>query len=505
MVRFPRIAILTAGLLLVSKAVFADVTAQDVWTDLQSYLESTGYAVSTDGEATTDNGLLISGLVARFDIIDKDGIGEGKIELALEEIRFRELSNGSVEIGLSDEYTIAVTGGEDAENLNLVLTTSQTGLSIIAGGNADVTSYDIVAAGLSLATTTFEMGNEPVEGHISMDLSSYTGSYVLSGTEVTTIRGEGRIDAVDISASVNEPEQDMVFNLSTQINDLSVELDTNLPQNYDSIDISEALAQGFGGRGAYVMSGLSFDLTGTADGDDFEFEASTGPAEFGLSLDADGFSIAKNAKDLSIALAASALPLPQLIFSAADYGIDALVPIMQSPEPQDFSFGLRLVDLVIPDEIWLLGDPGDALSHHPLTLVLQTSGTSRLLADPFDPEISKEDTLPAELSSFNLDDLEISAVGTNLTGRGGFVFDNTDTTSFDGMPRPEGRIDLRLTGANALLDALVAMGVLPEDQALGARMMMGLFAVAGPGEDEMSSTIEINAEGQVLANGQRLR
>ena len=56
-----------------------------------------------------------------------------------------------------------------------------------------------------------------------------------------------------------------------------------------------------------------------------------------------------------------------------------------------------------------------------------------------------------------------------------------DLTTFDGMPRPEGALDLELTGGNTLLDTLVAMGLLPEEQAMGARMMLGLFARPGAG------------------------
>jgi len=49
------------------------------------------------------------------------------------------------------------------------------------------------------------------------------------------------------------------------------------------------------------------------------------------------------------------------------------------------------------------------------------------------------------------------------------------------------------------------MGLVAEEQAMGARMMMGLFAVAGADEDTLNSKIEVNEQGQVFANGQRLR
>jgi hypothetical protein len=40
---------------------------------------------------------------------------------------------------------------------------------------------------------------------------------------------------------------------------------------------------------------------------------------------------------------------------------------------------------------------------------------------------------------------------------------------------------------------------------MGARMMMGVFTVAGPSEDELNSRLEVNEDGHVFANGQRLR
>ena len=73
------------------------------------------------------------------------------------------------------------------------------------------------------------------------------------------------------------------------------------------------------------------------------------------------------------------------------------------------------------------------------------------------------------------------------------------------MPKPTGSLDLTLVGGNGLIDKLVAMGLLPEEQAMGARMMMGLFAVPGDGEDSLKSKLEINEDGHVLANGQRLK
>ena len=107
--------------------------------------------------------------------------------------------------------------------------------------------------------------------------------------------------------------------------------------------------------------------------------------------------------------------------------------------------------------------------------------------------------------ALSVNDLLVQAVGAKLTGKGAFTFDNTDMRTIPGMPRPEGAIDLALNGANALIDNLIAMGIISDQEAMPARMMMGMFAVPGDGPDSLKSKIEINAQGHILANGQRIK
>ena len=58
---------------------------------------------------------------------------------------------------------------------------------------------------------------------------------------------------------------------------------------------------------------------------------------------------------------------------------------------------------------------------------------------------------------------------------------------------------------NGLIDKVTKMGLVPQDQAMGARMMLGMFAKPGEGTDTMTSKIEFNADGSIMANGQRIQ
>jgi hypothetical protein len=112
--------------------------------------------------------------------------------------------------------------------------------------------------------------------------------------------------------------------------------------------------------------------------------------------------------------------------------------------------------------------------------------------------------MPAELTALTLNDLSLKIGGAELAAKGDFTFDNTDLATFDGFPRPTGKVTANLRGANALIDDLVEIGIVPADQAMMGRMMMGMFATP-VGDDELTSTLEVKGSGSVIANGQKIR
>jgi hypothetical protein len=111
---------------------------------------------------------------------------------------------------------------------------------------------------------------------------------------------------------------------------------------------------------------------------------------------------------------------------------------------------------------------------------------------------------PIQIDEVTIEDLRIAAVGAEATATGAMTFDWTDFQTIPGIARPEGAVTVTLNGANALMDTLVAMGLIPEGDLMMPRMMMGMFATT-VGDDMLESVLEVNSEGHVLANGQRLQ
>ena len=158
-------------------------------------------------------------------------------------------------------------------------------------------------------------------------------------------------------------------------------------------------------------------------------------------------------------------------------------------------------------QIWGMLDPFGAVPHEPLTLQFGIDGLGRLLFDLDDPDGDEKIAAgesPLDIQSANISGLRLAFAEAELTGEGAFTFDNSDTETFPGMPRPEGRARLEAVGLNTMFDRLATVGLLPKEELMGFRLMLGIFADV-VGDDHLVSQIEITPLGQILLNGQRLR
>ena len=113
--------------------------------------------------------------------------------------------------------------------------------------------------------------------------------------------------------------------------------------------------------------------------------------------------------------------------------------------------------------------------------------------------------MPGELNALTLKQLLVKFAGAEVTGTGDLTFDNGDLETYGGVPAPEGTINLKATGVNGLLDKLTAMGLVPEEDLMGLRMMMGMFVKMDPSApDTMTSDLEFKDK-HFSVNGMQLQ
>jgi hypothetical protein len=152
-------------------------------------------------------------------------------------------------------------------------------------------------------------------------------------------------------------------------------------------------------------------------------------------------------------------------------------------------------------------DPGAAFKHDPATVIVDTYGLITLAQDltaDATAITSMDPNAAGQLNALEVPNITVKAGGAELTAQGSFSFDYSDMTTFAGVPAPTGKIDVKATGLNALIDTLVAMGLVPQDQADQGRMMVAMFANTSATADEMTSTLEFKDK-HFFANGQQLQ
>ncbi len=481
--------------LLGTTAVHADVTAQEVWTGVTDYYTALGQTVTTGSAEMQGDTLVVSNAVFA------SKVPEGSFSATVGELRLKELGDGRVEITMSDEIPLSMLSKpESGESVDMGLKLTQSGLAMIVSGTPEDTTYDLTAPEMAVAVDGMTVDGNAVPLTVIVKLTGNTGTYRMSTAAGRRLASEMKADKLDFEVAAQDPEGKGDFSASGSLTGLSGTSDATIPDGVDLADMNAALQAGLAMTGdfGYSSGGLVMDFK--EDTETMHAQSTGGGGTLHFKMSKDGLAYGGTGKDSAVSMELSSLPVPMDI-ALAETAFDIALPVSKTDAAQPFSALVKLVDLTVSDGLWSMFDPTAQLPHDPATLIVDLAGSAKMAINIFDPK--EAETIggapPGELESLDVRELKVSAVGTELTGKGAVTFDNSA-----GMPKPLGSVDMQLVGGNGLIDKLVAMGLIPEDQAMGARMMMGLFAVP-TGEDTLTSKIEFKEDGGVYANGQRVQ
>lgn len=485
-------------------AAFADVTAQDVWDQWKAYLSQSGQTLSVGSEQMTGDTLTVSDIQIAMDMPDAGMNG------TISSIVFKENGDGTVSVTMPPEYPLSLNvkpEGEPGGTMNMVV--RQTDMTLVASGSPENTVYAMAGKEIAVVVDSFEMeGEDKVDMAVEFRMGGIAGSYnVMTGDMMTfTSSMNAATMNVDVNASDPAGSGKMTMNVSAQ--NITASSNGSLPEMMDYSDLGAMMAAGFmvDGNMSYGASEFSFDFSENSDGMSASGSADSGGVVFKMSP--DGMSYTTSATGMDMSISGSDIPLPEIALQMAESAFGLTMPMSKTDEPKDIGILIRMVGLSVGEDIWGMIDPGGALPHDPATLIVDLGGKAKWLVDITAPDAEQqmaEAAMPGEVHALDINELKLSIAGAELTGTGQFTFDNADMMTWGGVPAPDGAVDLKLSGANGLMDKLVAMGLLPQDQVMQARMMLGMFARPGDGPDTMVSTIEVKKEGSVFANGMQLK
>jgi hypothetical protein len=488
---------------LLAPSAQAQLAAEDVWRDWRTYIESFGYQIEGREERAGD-GLVITGVMLTIDAQEE----AGGITIAMDRVALLEQEDGSVRIELPALAPVILSSpAAQSRQTRISMDQRQSGLEIVAEGRPGAIDYTYSADSISLEATGFEVNGQvmpPESNVIEVTLETLNGTSTSRRDSAYRYAQDLSAGAVRYRVLVSDDARQSRTEITGQTQSLGFSGRTTLP--FDT--------GGDGSMTAMLDAGLSTEGTSTFGPGALTMLVATpqGASDatttfregsLGIVLGQKGVTYEARQQDVQVEMNATQIPLP-LSFGVAQSGFNLTMPLRQSETAEDFALGLSLTGVSLPEVLWGMVDPGALLPRDPANLVLDIAGKARLLFDFFDSAdvmAAGPESVPVEIENVEIRRLGLAVAGAALEGAGAFVFDN------DAVPplKPKGAVDLTLTGANGLIDRLIAIGLLPEDQAMGLRMMMGLLAVPGPTPDTLTSRIEINDEGHVLANGQRIQ
>ncbi|SEW44973.1 hypothetical protein SAMN04488515_3268 [Cognatiyoonia koreensis] len=493
-----RTTVCLAALVSASSAT-ADVTAEQVWENWKENLAIYGEdGVSIGSEDIGDGTVTVSDLMLKME----DEFSS--VEANLGTITFTEQGDGSVAVTMSDSYPITIVP-EDGGLIRLNV--SQSGMEMIVSGDEADMTYDVSADRYAFEVVEMvEDGEALIDGEIMFAANDLNGTYNVKTGELRNLDYDLSMGSLDLLMDFTEPGGDGVVVVSGKLDAVTLESEMAIPLEIDPENPEQMFADGFSFTGGYGFSAANYIFDFNVDGDSAVGSVAIGEGAVNAAMDADSLAYDVGVQNVALNIQSSEFPFP-IEIGLAEYGIGLAMPLSSTEEPADFGLNINFSELTINDQIWALADPGEVLPRDPATVRIDLTGQAKLFFDLMDPEQAEameQAEVPGELNALTLNDLLVSAGGAMITGTGDFTFDNTDLETFDGMPRPLGEASIQITGANALIDKLVSMGLLPQDQASMGRMFMGMFA-RSTGDDQLETTVEVNEEGHLIVNGQRMQ
>lgn len=522
MTRLSFLSATTASLAFMAGPLLADVTAADVKANYEAMVAALGGTLTSTEERNGDTVVLKN---LRVDLTLPEDAGAAS--LTLPELTLTE-KGGKVETRYPAEGKMNLSFKSKEGSATADMTMRAPDYVVIAEGEPEDITYtydmpkvdilldNIALEGFDMDHGTFDKDDDDKDDGTPESVTVTGIMTMLEGSGTTRVR-TGDALLMDMDQRIGS----MVYDVTSLDDDEKVE------QAFKADNLNFKGTFSVPAAGISVMNlsqalrdGLALDYTADAEntvqtmtateGDKviMRQDIKQGKQSQRIVFVDDMLKATGSLEDLSVEMSDMPdMPLPVSFKVAKAEGTFAL-PVATSDAAKEGVFEFGLTGIEMADGIWAMFDPQAILPRDPATLKISLASDFKQAFDLLNfnrwSTHKESDPLPFTFETARLKAFELEAVGAKVAGEGAFTFDYEDKTTFPDMPRPDGTVNLNASGVNGLIDNLVKAGLVPEDQVMGVRMMLGMFAKPGDAEDTLTSEIKIE-NGQVFANGQRLR
>ena len=487
----------------------ADIKEQQIWDELRAFVTSAGFEISST-EARVGNTIQVRDLMLSKKFGQIKDSQSGFLRLSIAALRFTQTDHKTVAITLPDmmQMQILITAPDGKKSdlqiayqhkTNKMTVEEQSGNLVYtyAAETAQIDLLKLIIRGINLSGLGLKA---------TLDLTNITASSSLVDGINRRFAQTFALDTLSYGADIVMPNT--TLNLSGNVKDLGFAGEAHLPITGDDLDAVPLGASTAHFNGNWHYGTANLDFTSKEAGKSGQYASKSSTTVSSLALAENQLSYTMASTEAAVSLEHADLPFP-IALDFARLSTHMTVPLTADNTPKTYALRLDLSEFAIADELWSVFDPNTILPRDPASFTVDLTGSAKVLVNLFNSAggttLKTDVSLPVEVQDVALQQFNLTAAGAKVTSVGHFQFDNSDFFTIEGIPRPEGQLEIEIDGAYGLMDRLVEIGLIQKSDAMGLRMMLSMLTAPGPADDALKTLIEITKEGHVIANGQRLR
>jgi len=474
--------------------VFAAATGAQAQSVAESYLDeflqlyaAQGLVVEYGDKSASGDSIVLS------DVTMLMGNDQAQSAIRLDSMSFTEIDDPvyDVEVRTSPDFAGEVAVDDGSGEMAMKVSGKIAGALRIGGPVGDRVmemDYDSV----SLSYDISQLDTEGGSGVLTITLSDIGGTLGYSLAQATQAYD---MSIANASLSMDmDPAEEGEFSVQMTYTDMTLSgsapiADMQNPSSLFTVDEKFAFRLDSGpytSSIAAITPDGAFDLISNGETSFFGFEGGRGQLDYTFG-----------GTGLTLIVTPKGLPMPPVEAQISETDMRFALPIAPTNGEGVAALRLNLDGVTVSDQLWAMVDGGGLIPRDPARILVDIEGAADVSANIMDPENAAALMgNPFTFKDASLKALEISFGGAEILGEG-----QADINNSGPIPMPVGGVDLRISGINGLLEKLGQIGLVPPEQSMPVRMMLGMFAKPTDDPDVFTTRIEAGADGSISANG----
>lgn len=490
----PTLSVSLAALIAFSGAASA-LTADEVWQAWQDAAIAGDHPLAADSVEGFQDGIRLKGLHSSLTM------GARELGVKLDLVTLQRAPDDTVTVSLSEKPVLLISSGDRQARVSL----ESQDLMVKVSGTSGRLIHELLA---DRAQVQLDARHGNGEGDIPVAVSLDLGGLSARVSQ---------IDALDAEVSVSLNSVDATLSAENPVSGRAIAAKLHMEGIASAASLHDFVDVDTSNLGSRIQDGAELAVKAEIGKTGYEVELHSGSAPeqaesltglFGASSVEAGLT----AGGLRAKIAASGIEassngfgLPPASGTLAGLALSLDLPIFPGKEAVAAAMNVTLEKLAPSAKMWELFDSGASLDHSPFGLGIDVSGVVKPLRNLIELPSGEEGGFPLEVLNLDLNRIKVQALGASAEANGVLHFDPKREESMFGFPLPEGAVDVKVSGLDPTLEDLSKAGLIQERELDAARFFMALFLQPAEVEGSFTTRIEATQDGEVLANGQRIR